>query len=125
MADRYKGTGQDHLTKQKPTITTHGGAASFRRKRPPTSPESTQLRGLMVLLVATGILLVLSGAAFTTAVIGFILLAPIIIITSPIWVPVGILLLFSVATVLSICGVGVAAAAVLVVQLVIKGGDAR
>ncbi|KAK9054410.1 hypothetical protein SSX86_025488 [Deinandra increscens subsp. villosa] len=111
MADRHKAPThtQHHLiTKQpKPTTITHGSGP-------------TRLMGLMALLVSTAILLVLTATTVTTAVIGFILFAPVIIITSPIWVPAGVFLLFSVAAVLSVCGLGLAAAAVLVVQVFIK-----
>ncbi|KAF5758330.1 putative oleosin [Helianthus annuus] len=125
MADRYKLTGQDPLAKQPKTIIISHGGSPIRKKRPARSPESTQLTGLMALLISTGILLVLSGATVTSAVISFIFFTPIIIITSPYWVPTGILLFFFVAMVLSVCGVGLAAAAVLVVQLLMTGGDGR
>ncbi|KAK1422275.1 hypothetical protein QVD17_25269 [Tagetes erecta] len=118
MADRYKTTvGQKQ---PKPTIIINNHA---RRKQLPSSPESTQLRGLMALLISTGILFILTGATITTVVTSFVLFAPVVIITSPLWLPTSVFMLFVVAMLLLVCGVGLATAVVLVVQLVIKGGD--
>ncbi|OAY59298.1 hypothetical protein MANES_01G021400v8 [Manihot esculenta] len=55
----------------------------------------------------------IDGSAFlritvTVAVLGLIFLTPLIIVSSPIWLPVGIVLFLTVAGFLSICGVGVA-----------------
>lgn len=120
MAVPHNRTRQPPPKKQpKPTIVTNGA-----RPRPPVHkirlphlPESTQLMGMMALLISNGILLILSGMTVTTTVISLILFVPVIIITSPIWVPIAIFLFFMVAGVLSICGVGLAVA---VVQVLIK-----
>ncbi|CAN8269089.1 unnamed protein product [Cochlearia groenlandica] len=67
----------------------HGGnhhhMASFLRSH---SPTSTQLFGFLALLISTGILLVLVGVTITLSVLGFIAFLPLIIVSSPIWIPV-------------------------------------
>ncbi|KAI3759220.1 hypothetical protein L6452_06864 [Arctium lappa] len=125
MDDRYyKGTGQAQLKKQPRvgTITGDGGP-SFRRLEGPYSEKSTQLRGFMGLLVSSGLLFILSGITITASVLSLICFAPIIIITSPLWVPFGILLFLAVAGILFLCVFGLVAAAVvdlLVVQVLMK-----
>lgn len=51
------------------------------------SPSSTQLFGFLALLISSGILLFLLGVTFTVGVLGFIVFLPLIIISSPIWIP--------------------------------------
>lgn len=75
------------------------------------APNSTQVVGFLTLVVSGAILLLLTGVTITGAVMGLIFLAPILLLTSPIWVPVGFVLFVLVAGFLSTCGVGVAALA--------------
>lgn len=120
MADRFKTTfGQKQ---PKPTTIINHHARRKQQQLPP-SPESIQLQGLMALLISTGILFILTGATFTTLVTSLVLFLPVVIVTSPLWVPTSVFMLFVVAMVLLVCGVGLAAAVVLVVQLVIKGDE--
>ncbi|KAI3521890.1 hypothetical protein L1887_11365 [Cichorium endivia] len=111
MADRYNVTGQGQLKKRPRAAITGDGGAYFLRPHGHHLSESTHFRGIMALLISSGILLFLSGITVTTTIIGLICFAPIIIITSPIWLPISILLFFVVAGVLSLCGLGLAAAA--------------
>nr|XP_043616316.1 oleosin-like [Erigeron canadensis] len=122
MAHRYPGTAAGKLRHPKPTIISNnnnnnnGGSSivPFRKLiRRSRSPESTQLMGLMVLLISTGILLMLTGITFTTMVVTIIFLVPVIILSSPIWVPTGIVLFFVTAVALLFSGVGLAAAMLL------------
>ncbi|KAF8097389.1 hypothetical protein N665_0290s0047 [Sinapis alba] len=52
------------------------------------SPTSSQLFSYLALFVSVGTLLFLLGISVTAAAIGFIVFLPLIIISSPIWVPV-------------------------------------
>ncbi|KAJ1689919.1 hypothetical protein LUZ63_014074 [Rhynchospora breviuscula] len=72
------------------------------------APNSTQIVGFLTLLVSGAILLLLTGVTITGIVMGLIFLAPILLLTSPIWVPIAFVLFVLVAGFLSTCGVGVA-----------------
>ncbi|XP_024971697.1 oleosin S1-2-like [Cynara cardunculus var. scolymus] len=123
MDGRYNGTGQPHLKKQPRGTIIGDGRPPFRRLEGPYPEKSTQLMGIMALFVSSGLLFIISGITVVTTVLGLICFAPIIIITSPIWVPFAILLSLVVAGVLSLCVFGLVAAAVvdlLVVQVLMK-----
>ncbi|GAA0150731.1 hypothetical protein LIER_37170 [Lithospermum erythrorhizon] len=77
------------------------------------APNSTQLLGLLTLVISGVILLLLTGLTLTAAVLGLIVLAPVVLISSPIWLPIGTILFVVVAGLLSVCGFGVTSAAVL------------
>ncbi|KAI3686607.1 hypothetical protein L1987_80287 [Smallanthus sonchifolius] len=81
---------------------------SFIQRLRTHSLNSTQLMGLMTLLISSAILLLLTGVTITVAVVGLIFFAPIIILTSPIWVPIGTLLFVVVFGFVSVCGSGLA-----------------
>ncbi|XP_078153339.1 oleosin family protein [Carex rostrata] len=75
------------------------------------APNSTQVVGFLTLVISGAILLLLTGVTITGTVMGLIFLAPILLLTSPIWVPVVFVLFVLVAGFLSTCGVAVAALA--------------
>lgn len=76
------------------------------------APNSIQLIGLLTLLITGSILLLLSGLTVAGAVLGLIFFAPLIVVSCPIWVPVGTVLFIVVAGFLSMCGFGVVVIAV-------------
>ncbi|OAY50224.1 oleosin [Manihot esculenta] len=99
----------DRSTQQRPSRPAATNNASiFLRKLQAHAPNSTQLVGFLTFLISASILLLLTGITVTVSVLGLIFFAPLIILSSPIWFPVGIILFLSVAGFLSICGVGVA-----------------
>ncbi|KAI3504731.1 hypothetical protein L1887_26416 [Cichorium endivia] len=108
MADRNLVTGQHQ---RPPRPTTSGDGGPFIRRLRQHSLNSTQLMGIMTLVISGAILLLLTGVTITVSVLGFIFFAPIIILTSPVWVPIGTLLFVIVAGFISVCGSGLAAAA--------------
>ncbi|KAI6683355.1 hypothetical protein NL676_029268 [Syzygium grande] len=85
---------------------THG-ASVFHKLHEHAPPGSAHL------VVADAVLLLLIGLTITAAVVGLILPAPLVIVSSPVWVPVPIaaVLFVAVAAVLSACGFGVIALA--------------
>ncbi|XP_073158482.1 oleosin G-like [Henckelia pumila] len=85
--------------------------ASLIHKLRQHAPNSTQLVGFATLLISGGILLLLTGLTLTAALLGLIFFAPMILLSSPIWVPLGTLLFIAIAGFLSFFGFGVAAAA--------------
>ncbi|GLT44144.1 hypothetical protein SLA2020_180590 [Shorea laevis] len=87
--------------------------ASLLRKLHAHSPNPTQLIGFFTLFVSGCILLLLTGVTITATILGLIIFAPLILISSPIWVPIGIVLFICTAAFLSMCGFGVVVAAVL------------
>ncbi|XP_030530859.2 oleosin G-like [Rhodamnia argentea] len=87
----------------------HG--ASILHKLHEHAPNSPHLLGFLALLVSDAILLLLIGLTTTAAVMGLILLAPLVILSSPIWVPIAAVLFAAVAAALSACGFGVIALA--------------
>ena len=114
MDDRYNAAGQPQLKKQPRGTIAGDGRPPFRR---------TKHMGIMVFLVSSGLLLMLSGSTIAATVFGLVCFAPVIIITSPIWVPLGIVLLFVGIGILFLCVFGLVAAAVidvLVVQVLMK-----
>ncbi|CAH8385869.1 unnamed protein product [Eruca vesicaria subsp. sativa] len=73
----------------------HGGTtdnnspyASLLRLLQSHSPTSSQLFSYLALFVSVGTFLFLLGISVTAAAVGFILFLPLIIISSPIWFPV-------------------------------------
>ncbi|KAG6506188.1 oleosin-like [Zingiber officinale] len=74
-------------------------------------PNSTRLLGLLTLVVSGGILLALAGITFTGFALAVVFLGPILLLTSPVWVPAAALVFGATAVVLSACGFGVAAVA--------------
>ncbi|PON62079.1 Oleosin [Parasponia andersonii] len=102
MADRQ------NQTRPNDTTTT----SSFLRRLHEHAPHSTQLMGFLTLIVSGAILLLLTGATVTVTVLGIIFFSPLIILSSPIWVPIGGFLFVITAGFLSLCGFGVAAVAV-------------
>ncbi|KAL6175354.1 hypothetical protein ACLB2K_051995 [Fragaria x ananassa] len=110
MADRHQQLqpAQTHQQQQQRSQRfSHGG--SFLSKLQSHVPNSTQLIGLLTLLVSGGILLLLTGITITVTVLGLIFFTPILIVSSPIWVPLGTVLFLATAGFVSMCGFGAAA----------------
>ncbi|KAI4319189.1 hypothetical protein MLD38_032819 [Melastoma candidum] len=84
---------------------------SFLRRLHEHVPDSSQLLGYLTLFVSSGILLLLTGLTVTLSVTGLIFLTPLIILTSPLWVPVAALVALAAAGVVSVGGFGFAALA--------------
>ncbi|XP_044477303.1 oleosin G-like [Mangifera indica] len=96
-------------THQRPSRPNHSlNANSFLRKLQSHAPNSAQLLGFLALFISGSILLLLTGLTITATIIGLIFFAPLLIISSPIWVPIGTVLFVVVAGFLSVCGVGLA-----------------
>ncbi|RZC84437.1 hypothetical protein C5167_047223 [Papaver somniferum] len=62
----------------------------------------------MKLLISGAILLCLTGTALTSAVLGIIIFSFLVIMSSPIWVPIATILLISMIGFLWVCGLGAA-----------------
>ncbi|KAK2663574.1 hypothetical protein Ddye_002148 [Dipteronia dyeriana] len=86
-------------------------ANSFLRKLQTHTPNSAQVVGFMTLFISGSILLLLTGLTITATVLGLIFFTPLLIVSSPIWVPLGTVLFLTVAGFLSFCGFGVATVA--------------
>lgn len=84
---------------------------SVLRRLQEHSPTSSQLMGFLTLAVSGGILLLLTGATVTATVLALIFLTPLIVVSSPIWVPAGFVLFAAATAFLSLCGFGVCAVA--------------
>ncbi|MQL70816.1 hypothetical protein Taro_003127 [Colocasia esculenta] len=88
----------------------HAGA-TLMRKIHERVPNSTQVLGFLTLVVSGGILLLLTGLTLTATVVGLIFFTPLVVLSSPIWVPAGVVLFVAAAGFLTACGFGVAALA--------------
>ncbi|OIT02865.1 PREDICTED: oleosin 16.4 kDa-like [Nicotiana attenuata] len=86
--------------------TTHHVIPSFLRKLQQHVPNSTQLMGFLTLVISGGILLLLTGLTLTAIILGLIFFTPLILVSSPIWVPIGTLLFIAVSGFLSVFGFG-------------------
>ncbi|KAL5726066.1 hypothetical protein ACHQM5_009137 [Ranunculus cassubicifolius] len=101
--------------RQRPTRPSNPNSSTnvFLSKLQDHVPNSSQLLGLLTLAVSGGILLVLTGLTLTTSILGLIFFTPLIVLTSPIWIPIGTIIFVSVAGFLSMCGFGVGTMATL------------
>ncbi|KAF5182290.1 Oleosin [Thalictrum thalictroides] len=105
MADR-----QTQSVTQRPTRATNTTTSStntFLKKLHEHVPNSTQLIGLLTLVVSGGILLIFTGLTITTSILALIFFTPLIIISSPLWLPIGTVIFIATAGFLSMCGFGV------------------
>ncbi|XP_021292419.1 oleosin 1 [Herrania umbratica] len=85
---------------------TASAASTFLRKFQAHAPNSAQLLGFLTLFVSASILLTLTGLTVTAAILGLVFFMPLIVISSPIWIPVGTVLFVTVAAFLTACGFG-------------------
>jgi hypothetical protein len=99
MADRHaRGAAED-------------GATLLRRVQT-HAPNSTQVVGFLTLAVSgAAVLVLLTGLALTGAAVALVLLGPLALLTSPIWVPVAIALFVLAAAAVSTLGFVVVAVA--------------
>ncbi|KAK4773376.1 hypothetical protein SAY87_028395 [Trapa incisa] len=67
-----------------------------------------RIPGLLTLAVSGGIFLLLTGVTVAVILVGLIVFSPIILITSPIWVPAAAILFAPVFGLLSFCCLGLA-----------------
>lgn len=110
MADRHPSSAtQNYRPQSRPSNPTAG--STFLRKLNEHAPNSTQLIGIMTFIVSGSILLLLTGITVAATVLGLIFFAPLILISSPIWVPIGTFLFLITAGFLTMCGFGVAVVA--------------
>ncbi|EEF50653.1 oleosin G [Ricinus communis] len=106
MADRDRASNPA----QRPTRTATSNAtpnnhvSTFLRKLQSHAPNSTQFMGILTLLISGSILLLLIGITVTALVMGLVFFTPLIIVSSPIWFPIGVLLFFAAAGFFSVCG---------------------
>ncbi|CAN8302907.1 unnamed protein product [Cochlearia groenlandica] len=70
-----------------PRSTNHHIASFLRHIQTHTPNHSGQLFGFLALFISGGFLLILTGVTVTSFVLGFVVLLPIIIISSPLWFP--------------------------------------
>lgn len=110
MADFNQSSAQTH---QRPTNNNNNTSAAFIRRLQEHAPNSTQLAGLLTLLVTGSIFLLLTGLTVAGTVLALIFFSPLIIVSSPIWVPAGTFLFLLTAGFLSMCGFGLIAVAAL------------
>ncbi|OIV99952.1 hypothetical protein TanjilG_26290 [Lupinus angustifolius] len=104
MAERNPTSAQTQRAPPRPTTPT------FLYKLQYHAPNSTQLASLFTLTLTGAIFLLLTVAG---AVLSLILFSPLIIVSSPIWVPAGTILFVVVTSFLSMVGFGIAAVAAL------------
>ncbi|KAI4335820.1 hypothetical protein L6164_014429 [Bauhinia variegata] len=110
MADRNPSSAQmQRATTTRPTTT----SATFLRKLQENAPNSTQLVGLLTFLVSGAILLMLTGITITGTVLGLIFFTPLIILSTPLWVPAGTVFFLTTAGFLTACGFSVVVVAAL------------
>lgn len=83
-----------------------GGKSTFLKRIQEHAQNSTQVVGFLTLVITGGILLLLSGLTLTATVMGLIFFSPLIILSSPIWVPAGTVLFVAIGGVLSMSGFG-------------------
>ncbi|KAF5734074.1 Oleosin family protein [Tripterygium wilfordii] len=98
----------DRNSNQQRSPTPNSITSSFLRKLHLHSPNSAQVVGILTFIISGAVLLLLTGLTVTALVLGLIFFAPLIIFTSPIWVPLGTILFVVIAGFLSVCGFGVA-----------------
>ncbi|MBA0767128.1 hypothetical protein Gotri_016075 [Gossypium trilobum] len=84
---------------------------SFLRKIKAHTPDSAQLLGLLALFIFASILIILTGLTVTATILGFIFFMPLILVSSPVWFPVGTVLFVTIAGFLSACSFGAVAVA--------------
>ncbi|CAA6673119.1 unnamed protein product [Spirodela intermedia] len=95
------------MADRQPGLRRPGGAAAvFERLRQPPQlfPDSRVPHAGGV----RGILLLLTGLTLTAAVVGLIFFSPLLLLSSPLWVPVAALTFTAAALLLLTCGSGVA-----------------
>ncbi|XP_058751331.1 oleosin-like [Vicia villosa] len=97
----------------RPATAPSSSSAVFLRKLQDNlhATNSTQLAGILTLLVTGSIFLLLTGLTVSGTVFALIFFSPLIIVSSPIWVPAGTFFFLLAAGFLSICGFGVIAVA--------------
>nr|ACG37867.1 oleosin Bn-V [Zea mays] len=76
--------------------------ATLVRRVQTRAPNSTQVVGFLTLLVSGAVLLLLTGVTLTGAVVALVFLGPIALLTSPIWVPVAVVISAIVAAALPV-----------------------
>lgn len=111
MADRHSSPGRQPAGGGKRAWQVqppHGSGGKVLHKLHEQAPNPTQLVGILTLVVSGGILLLLTGLTVTGLVMGLIFFIPLLLISSPIWIPVGTVLFIGVASMLSMCGFAVA-----------------
>ncbi|KAM3380301.1 hypothetical protein BC332_09821 [Capsicum chinense] len=89
-------------------IQTNMANSTFLRKLQEHVPNSTQLVGFLTLIISGAILLLLTGLTLTAIILGLIFFTPLVLLSSPIWMPVGTVLFIVIFGFLSVCGFGVA-----------------
>ncbi|KAF7113873.1 hypothetical protein RHSIM_RhsimUnG0106300 [Rhododendron simsii] len=112
MADLHGVSGQTQRP-ARPTPTTTNPSTTFLTRLHGNSPNSTRVIGFLTLIITGAVFLLLAGVTISTTVLGLIFFSPLLLISSPIWVPVGALLFVFAAGVLCFCGFGVVVAVAL------------
>ncbi|KAJ8641931.1 hypothetical protein MRB53_018625 [Persea americana] len=82
--------------------------STFLRRLHSHAPNSAQLVGFLTLIISGTILLLLTGLTLTATVLALIFFAPLVLLSSPIWVPAGTVLFMAIAGSLSVFSLGVA-----------------
>uniref|UniRef100_A0A5B7BHB8 Putative oleosin 1 n=1 Tax=Davidia involucrata TaxID=16924 RepID=A0A5B7BHB8_DAVIN len=108
MADRQPASGQTQRPTRPTTTTTNNHRSAFLHKLNEHAPNSTQLIGFLTLVISGGILLLFTGLTLTATVLGLIFFTPLMVISSPMWVPAATILFFAIAGFFSTCGFVVA-----------------
>lgn len=104
-------SGPGPATRPTPTRGAAPGGATFLRRLHRHTPNSAQLVGFLTLVTSGAILLLLTGLTLTATVLSLVFFAPLVLLSSPIWVPAGTVLFMASAGFLSVCALGVAALA--------------
>ncbi|WOH03432.1 hypothetical protein DCAR_0622829 [Daucus carota subsp. sativus] len=94
------------MVAQRPPRSGQTQGNEFLRRLHEHAPNSSQLVGFLTLVISGAILLFLTGLTITATVLGLIFFTPLILISSPIWVPVGAVLFLAISGILSVCGFG-------------------
>ncbi|CAA7410338.1 unnamed protein product [Spirodela intermedia] len=96
------------MADRQPGLRRPGGAAAVFERLRQRPLNSSQILGFLTLAVSGGILLLLTGLTLTAAVVGLIFFSPLLLLSSPLWVPVAALTFTAAALLLLTCGSGVA-----------------
>ncbi|PSR95728.1 Oleosin Bn-III like [Actinidia chinensis var. chinensis] len=101
MADRFGGAPPPT------TANNNNHGSTFLRRFHSHAQNPSQLLGLLTLIISGGILLFLTGVTVTATVLGLIFFSPILLISSPIWLPAAAVFFVAATGFLSMFGFGV------------------